>query len=316
MKPYANNGGKPIFNEGISPVGTIVHLYHDKPQLKTSDQYGKVPDIDPDTGVQKAEYKGTLAWHKSRIGELQQMIADASKTQEEGWPGSSAPGAHFFLQPFFRDGDNPEHNTENRDYLKGKYYLNFKKKAKIEARDKTQPVGPNNFVYTGAPGLLGPYGPEDKIMYSDIWPGCTGRISYTMFATEYMGKHFISVRMQNVQKYDEGDGTRIGGGGTPAAEKQFGALKEGAPPAGNMFGGQQPQQGANLFGGAQQQQGGMFGGQPQQGGFPGQGGQQNPFGGGSAFPQGGGASAPAQNLFGAPQSSPSNGGFGSPHRML
>lgn len=295
MKPYANNGGKPIFNEGISPIGTIVHLYHDKPQLKTSDQYGKVPDIDSDTGVQKAEYKGTLAWHKSRIGELQEMIALASKTQEEGWPGSSAPGAHFFLQPFFRDGDNPEHNTENRDYLKGKYYLNFKKKAKIEPLNPQLPVGPQNYKYTGAPGLLGPYGPEDKITPGDLWPGCTGRISFTMFATEYMGKHFISVRMQNVQKYDEGDGTRIGGGGTPAAEKQFGAIKEG--PA--------PMQGGNQFG---------LGTAPQQ---P-QGGQQNPFGFGGASQQQPNPFAPAANPFGAQQQFPSNNPFGAPggHKIL
>jgi len=306
MKPYANNGGKPIFNEGISPVGTIVHLYHDKPQLKTSDQYGKVPDIDPDTGVQKAEYKGTLAWDKSRGGELQAMVADALKTQEEGWPGSSAPGAHFALQPFFRDGDNPEHNTENRDYLRGKYYLNFKKKAKIEARDKSLPISPQNYVYTGAPGLLGPYGPEDKIMYADIWPGCTGRISYTMFATEYMGKHFISVRMQNLQKYDEGNGVRIGGGGTPAAEKQFGALMQGQPPA---------QQQQNMFG--------MGAGTPpaQNGGFnsPGAGspqGQQNPFGLGGASQQGN-MFAPAQNPFGAAQPAPTNNPFGTtPNRIL
>lgn len=274
-KPY--NGGKPNFIEGLSPVGTIVHLYHDRPQLKTSDQYGKVPDIDPDTGVQKAEYKGTLAWEHSAAGELQEMINNARQAQEEGWPGSTAPGAHFFLQPFFRDGNNPEHNTENKDYLRNRYYLNFKKKAKIEALRPNEPVGPNNFKYTGAPGLLGPYGPENIIMPGDVWAGCRGRISYIMFATEYMGKHFISVRMQNLQKYDEGDGTRLGGGGTPAASSQFGALM--APPAGGL--------------------GGMAG-------FPGAGAQPNPFGGPAPQSGFGTSPAPAANPFAAPPSAPTN----------
>jgi hypothetical protein len=278
MKPYGQNGGKAIFNEGISPIATIVHLYHDRPQLKTSDQYGKVPDIDPDTGVQRAEFKATLAWPHARAAELGEMVNMAQQTQEQGWPGSTAPGAHFFLQPFFRDGNNPEHNTENKDYLRDRYYLNFKKKAKIEAMRPNEPIGPNNYKYTGAPGLLGPFGPEDIIMPGDLWAGCQGRVSFIMFATEYMGKHFISVRMQNVQKYDEGDGTRIGGGGTPAASSQFGALKEGGPPA---------------------QMGGM-------GAFGGAGAQPNPFGIGTASPQGGGAFAPAPNPFGAPPSSPTN----------
>lgn len=247
MKPYANNGGKPIFNEGMSPIGLFVHLYHDRPQLKTKDQYGKVPDIDAETGIQRAEYKSTLAWEKSRIAELQEMIALAQQTQEQGWPGSTQPGAFFALEPFFRDGDNPAHNTEGRDYLKGKYYLNFKSKAKAE-KDQMGQVH-----YSGAPGLLGPYGPEDKIMPGDLWPGCTGRVSYIMFATEYMGKHFISVRMQNLQKYDEGDGTRIGGGQRPSAESQFGAIKQGQAPGamGGNFGlGVQPQQQPNPFGNA------------------------------------------------------------------
>jgi hypothetical protein len=267
MKAY--NGGKPVFNEGMSPIGLFVHLYHDKPQLKTKDQYGKVPDIDPDTGIQRAEYKSTLAWEKTRVAELQEIIAMAQKTQEEAWPGSTAPGAFFALEPFFRDGDNPAHNTEGRDYLKGKYYLNFKSKAKVE-KDPTT----GNPVYSGAPGLLGPYGPEDKIMPADLWPGCTGRVSFIMFGTEYMGKHFISTRMQNLQKYDEGDGTRIGGGQRPAAESQFGAIKQA--PAGGLggfgLGNPQPQQQANPFGNAP----GLLGG------------------------------APASNPFGAPQQSPTN----------
>lgn len=234
MKAY--NGGKPTFNEGITPIGLFVHLYHDKPQMKTKDQYGKVPDIDPETGLQRAEYKSTLAWNKSRVNELQPMIQMALQTQEQAWPNSTAPGAFFQLEPFFRDGDNPAHNTENREYLRGKYYLNFKAKAKVEK----DPMN-GQLKFSGAPGLLGPYGPEDVIMPGDLWAGCTGRVSFIMFGTEYMGKHFISTRMQNIQKYDEGDGTRLGGGQKPSASSQFGALKEG-------MGGAFPNGNAGMFG--------------------------------------------------------------------
>lgn len=232
VKPY--NGGKPTFNEGMTPIGLVVHLFHDKPQLKTKDQQGKVPDIDPETGLQLAEYKITLAWDKDRVAELTPIATLAKQTQEEAWPGSTAPGAFFSLQPFFRDGDNPEHNTQNRDYLHGKYYLNFKSKAKAERNAQTGQI-----IYSGAPGLLGPHGPGDIIMPSDLWAGCRARSSFIMFGTEYMGKHYISTRLQNIQKYDEGDGTRIGGGGRPDPSSQFGALTPGgAPPAGaGGFGG-------------------------------------------------------------------------------
>ena len=219
MKPYAATGGKPNFVEGITPIGLVCHAYHDKPQLKTLDQYGKQPDIDPETGIQRAEYKITLAWSKTRENELQETIGLALRVQEEAWPGSTAPGAFFQLEPFFRDGDNPAHNTQNKDYLRGRYYLNFKSKAKAVRNNMGQ------VTYEGAPGLLGPY--ADTIMPGDLWPGCTARVSYIMFGTEYAGKHFISTRLQNIQKYDEGDGQRIGGGQRPTAASQFGALKEG-----------------------------------------------------------------------------------------
>lgn len=249
MKPYAASGGKPVFNEGITPIGLFCHLYHDKPQLKTKDQHGRIPDMD-ENGIQKAEFKATLAWSKTRENELMDIHNMAMLTQEQGWPGSTAPGAFHAMEPFFRDGDNPAHNTENREYLRGRYYLNFKGKAKA-ARD---PLNPNNIIYSGAPGLLGPYGPEDLIMPIDVWPGCTGRVSFIMFATEYMGKHFISTRLQNIQKYDEGDGTRIGGGQRPTAASQFGALKEGQ-------GGQFPGGNAGMFGlGGGQQPGNGFAG--------------------------------------------------------
>lgn len=236
-KPYGGN--KLIYNEFITPIGLICHLFHDKPQLKTKDQHGNVPDIDPETGIQRAEYKATLAWSKSRQAELQEMINLALKTQGEAWPESLQPGAFFQLEPFFRDGDNPAHNTKNKDYLRGKYYLNFKQKADVRLTNPQLPLSnANPPVYSGAPGLLGPYGPEDVIMPTDIWAGCTGRVSGIMFGTEYAGRNFISVRLNNIQKYDEGDGTRIGGGQRPTAASQFGAIKDGAPATGvaNPFG--------------------------------------------------------------------------------
>ncbi len=228
----AYGGGKPVFNEFITPIGMIVHLYHDRPQLKTKDQHGKIPDMDEATGIQKAEYKVTLAWSKQRINELNELIAMAKRTQAEAWPDSVKPGAFFQLEPFFRDGDNPAHNTKNRDYLRGRYYLNFKQRADAKLiNPNLPPNAPNNVLYSGAPGLLGPHGPEDVIMPQDIWAGCTGRVSGIMFGTEYAGRNFISVRLNNIQKYDEGDGTRIGGGQRPTAASQFGALKD-SPPAG------------------------------------------------------------------------------------
>jgi Protein of unknown function (DUF2815) len=223
-KPYA--GGKPIFNEYVTPIGLIAYAYHDKPSLKTNDRT-KQPILD-ENGIQEAEYKVTIAWSKTRLPELQPFIDLAFVTQEQGWPGSTQPGAFFALEPLFRDGDNPAHNTKNREFLHDRYYLNFKQKA-IPTRDPQT----GRVTYGGAPGLLGPYGPEDKIMPVDIYAGCTGRVSGIMFCTEYAGKHFVSLRLNNIQKYEDGD--RIGGGSKPTAESQFGAIKDGV--AGMMPGG-------------------------------------------------------------------------------
>lgn len=230
MKPYANQpDGKPIFNNGISPIGMICHLYHDKPQAKFTDQNNTIPDIDKDTGLQKHEYKATIAWEKSRAHELGEMDTLAKQTKLEAWPSSADPNAFFVLEPFFRDGDNPAHNTKNKDYLRGCYYLNFKKKCTVSRHPQT-----GQLIFEGAPGLLGPMGDGDLIMPSDVWPGSRGRVSFTMFGTEYMGKHYISVRMQNLQKYDEGNGTRLSGGGTPDPASQFGAITGALPPAGGF----------------------------------------------------------------------------------
>lgn len=216
---YPATGGKPVFNEFITPIGLFCHMYHDRPSLSTDDKT-KQPIIDKNTGLQEAWYKTTMAWDKNHGGMLDEMIALAHKTKAEAWPDSMLPGAFFALEPFFRDGDNPAHNTKGKDYLRGKFYLNFKQKANATRSPDGQ------IVYTGAPGLLGPYGENDKIMPLDLYAGCTGRVSGIMFATTYAGRNFISTRLNNIQKYE--DGERIGGGERPTAESQFGALKQGA----------------------------------------------------------------------------------------
>lgn len=213
---YPMTNGKPTYETFITPVGRLVHCFHDKPQLKTN-QTTRQPVFD-DNGIQEAEYKVTMVWAKQRIAELQPLIDLAQKVKTQAWPESQQPGAFFALEPFFRDGDNPAHNTMNREYLRGCYYLNFKQKA-IPSK---MPNG--QIIYSGAPGLLGPY--EEDIMPLDIYSGCTGRCSGIMFGTEYAGRNFISTRLNNIQKFEDGD--RIGGQ-RPDARSQFGALKHGGP---------------------------------------------------------------------------------------
>lgn len=214
---YPQNNGKPIFNEFITPIGLLVHCSHDKPLLKTNEQTKK-PILD-DQGIQEAEYRVTMAWEKGRIAELQELINLAKLVQSQAWPGSTEPGAFFHLEPFFRDGDNPAHNTKKREYLFGKYYLNFKQRAQASKNPLNGQV-----IYSGAPGIVGPYG--EDIMPLDIYSGCTGRVSGIIFGSEYMGKNFISTRLNNIQKFEDGDKL---GGSRPDAKSQFGALKSGGP---------------------------------------------------------------------------------------
>ena len=212
---YPASGGKPVFHEIITPIGLLVHLNHDRPMLKT-DENTRRPIMD-ENGIQEAEFRATICWDKSRIAELQPIVALANQVKAEAWPESLQPNAFFALEPFFRDGDDPRMNTKKKDYLFGKYYLNFKCKA-TPSRGADGKV-----IYTGNPGILGPY--ENDIMPLDIWSGCTGRVSGIMFGTTYMGKNFISVRLNNIQLFETGD--RIGGMDKPSPKSQFGALKTG-----------------------------------------------------------------------------------------
>lgn len=212
---YPNTGGKPIFNQFITPTGLLVHSSHDRPLLKVNEQTKK-PILD-DQGLQEAEYRVTLAWEKTRLPELQELIALVKQTQEEAWPGSSAPGAFFHLEPFFRDGDNPAFNTKKKEYLFGKYYLNFKQRAMATKHPATGQV-----IYSGAPGLVGRN--NEDILPLDLYSGCQAKVSGILFGTEYMGKNFISTRLNNLQKVN--DGERIGNV-RPDAKSQFAPIDSG-----------------------------------------------------------------------------------------
>lgn len=220
---YANNGGKPIFREFITPIGQVIYSYHDVPQAVTDDN-GR-PVMDTKTGLPKAEYKITLKWPKAELtGSLLPLRGLAATVRDDAWGAAAAADAWLNLQPFLRDGDNPEHNTKKVEHLFGHVYLNIKGKA--------EPVVINGEFqkrYTGAPGLVGPH--NEDIMATDVYSGCYGRASGILFGTEYMGKRFISSRLNNFQKgggpNGDGNGERIGGGSRPDAKSQFDPLQTG-----------------------------------------------------------------------------------------
>lgn len=214
---YPQTNGKPTYHEFISPIGLLLHMSHDKPMLKTNTTT-KQPVMD-ENGIQEAEYRVTIAWEKARAQELQDLLRIAHQVKAEAWPQSVQPGAFFALEPFLRDGDNPAHNTKARDYLMGKYYMNCRQKAVPTKNPQTGQV-----IYSGAPGIIGPY--NEDLMPLDIWSGCTGRISGILFGSEYMGRNFISSRLNNIQKYQEGE--RIGGVSRPDPKSQFSPLMQGS----------------------------------------------------------------------------------------
>ena len=220
---YAANNGKPKFNEFITPVGKIVHCYHDRPQLQENEKT-RTPVLDED-GIQKADFKVTLAWPKAELnGSLLPLRTLAATTRDEAWGPEAYNDTWFRLEVFLRDGNNPEHNTKQKEYLFDMLYLNFKTKA-IPSR---QPDG--RVMYTGKPGLIGPY--NEDLLPVDMYAGCSGRVSGIMFATEYSGRKFISTRLNNIQK--AADGERMGGSGKPDARSQFDPLL--TAPVGGGFG--------------------------------------------------------------------------------
>lgn len=220
---YPSNGGKPIFKEIITPVGLLVHLNHDRPLLKT-DENTKRPIMDAETGIQEAEWRVTIAFEKTRVAELQPIVQLIKEVTLEAWPESVTQGNFFKLEKFFRDGDSSD-NSKRREYLFGHYYINMKSKATA-----TRGEG-GKIVYGGSPGLVGPYG--EDIMPLDIWSGCKGRVSGILFGTDYLGKHYASTRLNNIQLHSTGD--RLGGTGRPDPKSQFGPLIEGGPGLQNVL---------------------------------------------------------------------------------
>lgn len=221
---YANNPvkpGKPIFQEVITPVGKVVHCYVDKPSLQETDSKPPKPILD-ENGIQKAEYKITLAWPKALLNTaLIPMRTLAATVRDEAWGPDAGNDPWLNLQAFLLDGDNPEHNTKRREYLFGHVYKNFKQAAKATR------ASDGRVTYSGAPGVLDAYAQD--AMPTDLYAGCEARCSGIMFGTEYSGKRFISTRLNNVQLAPGGPWERMGGGGRPDAKSQFDALASVAP---------------------------------------------------------------------------------------
>jgi hypothetical protein len=236
-------GGKPNFLNFITPIGVFAHMNHETPLLKTQEN-SRAPIIDPATGIQEAEWKVTVMWPKAEMNTglipLRQM---AARCRDEGWPediakyAAQAAGQQVFvipLQPFLRDGDNPEHNTKGREYLFGHVYLNFKQKAIPRLRDPAGPKQGNNIIWEGGPQIIGPA--NEDMLAVDIYSGCKGRVSGVMFASEYSGKRYISVRLNNIQRADYQQYERIGGGGRPDAKTQFDPLVQAGGGLGGLGG--------------------------------------------------------------------------------
>lgn len=238
-------GKKPDFLEFLTPIGRIVYESIAEPQ---QDEDNGVKKTDPETGAPIMFFKVTIMWPKAELNTtLVPFRTLAAQARDLKWPPGSYDPAWFALETFIRDGDNPLHNTKARDELRNHVYLTFKSKA-------TMARGADGrwFVQKGQPQCVGPA--NEDLLPIDIYSGCFARVSGIMFGTEYSGKKFISVRLNNIQKAR--DGERLGGG-RPDAKSQFDPL---GPPLGNPMGGQ--------MGGGSQPQGGGMGGQMGGGSLP------------------------------------------------
>jgi hypothetical protein len=206
--------GKPDFVEFVTPIGRVMYESVAEPQQEEDNGQKKV---DPETGAPMMHFKVTLAWPKSELDtSLIPFRQLAAQARDKKWtPGTYDPN-FFHVQPFLRDGDNPEHNTKGKEELRGHVYMTFKSKAGM-ARN---PANPQQWiVQKGQPGIIGPA--NEDLLPVDIYSGCFARVSGIMFGTEYSGKRYISVRLNNIQKAR--DGERLAGG-RPDARSQFDAL--------------------------------------------------------------------------------------------
>lgn len=226
----SSTGKKKDFLEFISPIGRIVYESLREPQ-QDEDQGRK--KVDPETGAPIMHYKVTLMWPKALMEtELVPMRQLAAQARDLMWPVGSYDPAWFRLEPFLRDGDNPEHNTKAKQELRGHVYMTFKCKA-VMSRN---PANAQQWIVAGGqPGLIGPA--NEDLLPTDMYSGCFARVSGIMFGSEYSGRKFISVRLNNVQKARDGEKL---GGGRPDAKSQFDPLTSvplgGAPatPGGAM----------------------------------------------------------------------------------
>lgn len=242
----SRQGNKPDFIEFITPIGRIVYESLAEPQ---QDEDNGVKKVDPETGAPVMFYKVTMMWPKQDLNtSLIDLRTKAAQARDLKWPPGSYDPNWFRLEPFLRDGDDPTHNTKGREELRGHVYLTFKSRA-------TMARGQDGrwYVSKGQPQVIGPA--NEDLLAVDAYSGCYARVSGIMFGTEYSGRKFISVRLNNVQKAR--DGERLGGG-RPDAKSQFDPLSN--VPLGGMGG----QMGGQMGGGGQQpgMGGGMGGGLP------------------------------------------------------
>lgn len=173
------------FFEAMTPVGKFLFVFLNKPQ-------------EDDNGEEW--YKLTIAWPKSMYDtELKPLRKEAMRAAKAFFGEKIPP-----LQPFLRDGDNPEHNSGEVEELYGCYYFTAKSKAE-----------------KGRPGIVDRR--KNDLDPMDVYSGCTGRISVLLGGYNNKGKKGVWIRLQNVQKADDGD--RIGG--RPAAKSQFDELPGG-----------------------------------------------------------------------------------------
>lgn len=207
--------GKPDFVEFVTPIGRVMYESIAEPQQEEGE--GNVKKTDPETGAPLMHYKITIAWPKAELDtSLITFRQLAAVARDKKWPVGSYDPNFFHVQPFLRDGDNPEHNTKGKEELRGHVYMTFKSKAGM-ARN---PANPQQWVVNkGQPGIIGPA--NEDLLPVDVYSGCYARVSGIMFGTEYSGKRYISVRLNNIQKAR--DGERLGGG-RPDARSQFDAL--------------------------------------------------------------------------------------------
>lgn len=214
QQPQGGGGGKIPWLPFITPVGIVEYCYIDRPQMET-DQFNR-PSLDGN-GIQKACKKITLSWPKDQYETtLIEMRQIAAQARDMKWPQGSYDPAMFALQePFIRDGDDPRHNTKAKPELRGRVYQTFKMTLTPQ-RDNN-----GGIIYIGDPGIVGPY--EEPLMVTDVYAGCNARVSGVMAGTEFAGKKYISVRLNNVQKHSDGERRFVGG--PPDAAQQFG----GAP---------------------------------------------------------------------------------------